>query len=97
MVTHEAMLDEYPLAIPAYQARLDLDGLKCLEIAAKLGDRIADHWGGVLPSRDAERTGQHEPVDPADVGECKIAAVVDVEVDIQVIWPNAQRDPRGGE
>src|SRR5882672_4945000 len=66
-IAHEAMFDESPLVVPAYQARLDLDGLKYFEIAAKLGDGIANHREGVLPPRNAERTGKREPVNPADV------------------------------
>ena len=89
MVTHEAMLDKCPLAIPAYQARLNLDGLKCLEIAAKLGDCIAHHREGSLPSRDAKRAALQEPVDASDVGERKISTVVDMEVYVQVIGPHA--------
>ena len=45
----------------------------------------------------AKGTGEREPVDPADIGERKISTVVDVEIDIQVVGPNAQRDPSRGE
>lgn len=97
LMTDEAMFDKSPLTIPANEARVDLKGLKCFEIAAKLGDRIANHREGFLAARNGKRAGQREPVDAADVGECKISPVIDVEVYIQVIWPYAQRDPRRSE
>jgi len=81
LVTHEAMFDKTPLAIPADQARLNLEGLKYPEIAAKLGDGIANHGEGFLPPGNAKGTGEREPVDPADIGERKISTVVDVEID----------------
>jgi len=97
MVTHEAMLDKCPLAIPAYQARLNLDGLKCFEIAAKLGDCIAHHGERFLLSSNAKDTRSHEPMQAANVCERKISPVIDVKIYVEVIWPNAQTNPRRGE
>jgi hypothetical protein len=49
MVTQEAMLDQCPLAIPAYQARMNLDGLKYFQIAAKLVGQTPEVIGRSSP------------------------------------------------
>lgn len=41
-------------------------------------------------SCNPKHAGTQEPMDAANVGERKIATVVDVDVEIQVVWPNVE-------
>lgn len=95
--THEAVFEKPPFAIPADQARVNLESLEYPEIVTKLGDRIAYYGKRFLPSGNPEDAGTHKPVDAANVGECKISAVVGVKVQVQVVWPDAQTNTRSGE
>ena len=63
----------------------------------KLGDRIAYHGERFLLSCNSKNTGTYKPMHATNVGERKISAVVDVDIKIQVIWPNAQINTRGRE
>src|ERR1019366_5311491 len=89
-VSHEAMFKKPVLAIPADQARVNLEGLECFEIATKLGDRVAHHRGRLLLSCNSQDAGTRELIYVTNVGEREISTGVDVDVKIQVIWPNAQ-------
>src|SRR4030095_5878699 len=97
ILAHEAVFQESPLAVPSDQARVDLEGLEYPEIVTELGDRVADHRERPLSSCKSEHAGTHEPIDATDVGERKIPAVVDVQIQIQVVGPGAQTDTRGRE
>ena len=95
--THEAVFDKSPLAIPADEARVNLEPLEQLEIVTKLGDRIAYDGECFMPSCNPQHTGTREPMNAANVGERKIATVVDMAIEIQVVWPDAEINTRGGE
>ena len=97
MIAHEAMLDEAPLLVPAEQSGVNLESLKYLEVAAKLGDGISHHRERLPLSCHAEGPGLHEPLQAANIRQREISAVVDVEIDVQVVRPNAQVDSRGRE
>src|SRR5215472_8593296 len=71
---------------------MDLESLKCFEVMTKLGDRIPYHRERSMPTCNSKSAGTYTPMDAPDVGERQIATVVDVEIDVQVIWPRAQRD-----
>jgi len=92
---HEAMLNKSPFPIPTNQARMDFKNLKQLEIVTKPGDRIAYDRQGLMLTHDSKEIRTHEPVHASNIGQREIAAVVDVEVNVQVIGPNAQMDTRG--
>src|SRR5436190_11666063 len=92
--SNETVFDISPFSIPADHARVNLEPLKCFEITAKLGDRITNYRKCLLLSCDSENAGTDKPMYATDVGERKISAVVDVKIDIQVIWPSTQRDTR---
>ena len=96
-MAHEAMLYVPPFAIPAEQARLNVEGLKRAKIPSKLRNCIPHHGERILPTRDAEGAGPHEPIQAANVGKGKIPAVVDVQIQIQVVRPDTQRNSRRGE
>src|ERR1700722_7797177 len=94
---HETMFDESPLAVPADQAGMNLEALKKLQVAAKFGDRVAYHGESLVPPCNGQSAAEHEPLQAADIGKRQIAAVVDVQIQVQVVRPNAQRHPCGGE
>jgi hypothetical protein len=75
---------------------VDLESLEQLETRRNLaiGSPIRKR---PLRSCKAEHAGAHELIDAINVGERTIPAVVDVEVQIQVIGPDAQTDMRGCE
>ena len=60
--------------------------MEYLEIVTKLGDRIAYHGERFLLSCDSEHAGTHEPIHATNVRERKISAVIDVDVQVQVVW-----------
>jgi hypothetical protein len=76
---------------------VNLEPLEQLEILTKLGNRIAYDGERFMPSRNPQHTGTHEPMNAANVGKRKVAAVVDVAVEIQVVWPDAEVNARGRE
>ena len=92
---HEAMLDKSPFPIPTDQARVDFKSLKQLKIVAELGDRIAYDRERLMPARNRKNARTYEPMHPTNIGQRKISAVVDVEINVQVVWPNSQMDARG--
>jgi hypothetical protein len=94
---NEAVFDKTPLAIPPDQARLNLEGLKYFEIVTELSDRIAYYGDRFLASCNSKNASTYKPMHASNVGERKISAVVDVHIEIQIIWPNAQRDMRSRE
>src|ERR1700693_6349898 len=73
---HETMFDESPLAVPADQPGMNLETLHKLQVAAKLGDRVADHGESLVPPCNGQSAAEHEPLQAADIGERQIAAVV---------------------
>src|SRR6266536_3497837 len=79
---HEAVLDVPPLAIPADQARMNLEGVKCFEVMTKLGNRISDHGERFVLSCNSKNASTHKPIHTPKVGKRKISAIVDVEVEI---------------
>jgi hypothetical protein len=76
---------------------MNLERLKQLEIMTKLGDCIANDRDRFMLPCNPKHAGTHEPMDAANVGERKIAPVVNVDVEIQVVWPNAETNTRSGE
>jgi 8-hydroxy-5-deazaflavin:NADPH oxidoreductase len=94
-LAHKAVFEKSPFAIPADHPRVDLEGLERLQVAPKLGDCVADDGVGLALSCDGKHSGSREPVHAADIGKCQISGVVDMDVEVQVIWPNAHANPRG--
>ena len=88
ILTHEAVFEKSPLAIPADQARVNLESLDFPQIVTKLDNRVANDGHRLVLPCHPQHTGAHEPMDAANVGKCEIAAVVDMEVQIQVVWPH---------
>src|SRR3984957_21303659 len=94
---HETMFNESPLALPADKAGMNLEALKQLQVAAKFGDRVAHNRERLALPRNGQGAAEHEPLQAADIGKRQIAAVVDVQIQIQVVRPNTQSHPGGGE
>lgn len=76
---------------------MNLEGLKYFEIVPKLGGCIAYHGECLLLSCNSKNAGTDKPMHASNVGERKISAVVDVDIKIRVIWPNAHTDTSGRE
>src|ERR1700730_5573827 len=93
---HEAVLEEPPLVVPADQSRVDFEGLECPEVAAKLCDHVAHDRVCFVPACHPKHPRTHEPMHAANVGEREISPVVDVQVEIQIVRPNAHADTGRG-
>jgi hypothetical protein len=76
---------------------VNLEPLEQLEILTKLGDHIAYDGERFIPSCNPQHACAHEPMNAANVGEREIATIVDVAVEIQVVWPDAEMNTRGRE
>ena len=50
---------------------------------------VADDWQGVLTPGMLQGASAHEPVHASDIGQREIASVVDVQIEIQIAWPDA--------
>ena len=74
---------------------MNLEGLKYFEIMTKLGNHIAYHGERFLLSCNSKNAGTYKPMHATNVGERKILAVVDADIQIQIIRPNTQIDTRG--
>ena len=74
---------------------MNVECLKYFEIMTELSYRIPYHgYRSMLPC-NSKNAGTYEPVHASNVCEREISAVVDVDIEIQIIWPNAQGDARG--
>ncbi len=76
---------------------MNLEPLEQLEILTKLGDRIAYDGKRFMLSCNPQHAATHEPMNAANVGKREMATVVNVAVEIQVVWPDAEMKTRGRE
>src|ERR1700730_8861375 len=71
---------------------MDFEGLECPEVATKLRDCVTYDRVCFVAACNSKHSRMQEPMHAANVCEREISAIVDVEVEIQVIRPDAHTD-----
>ncbi|MNI33448.1 hypothetical protein D3C73_873980 [compost metagenome] len=93
----EAVFHEAPLVVPAKHPRVDFEGLEQFQFTAELAPGIAHDRHRLVPQRHPKSATAQYVVHAADVGQGEVAAIGDMAVEVQVGWPYAQANDRGGE
>ena len=97
LAAHEAMLHETPTRIPAEHARMNLEFFEQLQIATKFRDRVADDRHGPLAMRHLDSAGAYEPMHARNIRERKVAAIVDVQIQVEIVRPHMHANACGIE
>ena len=87
ILAHEAVFQKTPFAVPTDQARVNFEGLKYCEVTTKLGGRIADDRKRLVLSGNSQNTSTDKLVHATNVGERKISTIVDMQIEVQIVWP----------
>lgn len=94
ILAHEAMLEKSPAMVPAEQSGVNLELLEHLQIAPEFCNRITDDRNCALAARDMDRAGAQKPVQPRDVREREVTAIVYVQVQVEIVRIHVHADAR---
>src|SRR5688572_29430965 len=81
----EPMLDEEGLFVPSQDLRVQSERLKQFQWPMELNRLGGDQEDPAAPGGNAQRTGPQHQIDPPEIAEREIDAVVDVQEDVEVV------------